>query len=250
LNGPVLGDRHTLGGALDGLPIPASTLSDGSYLWYRDFDRASDYDSSNDWGETNIGAGATVGIAVGAAGPGGGALVIAPGGANQGAILQPTSAAPYGEPATVGSVTACGARFALADADVVDCFVGLADLPAASVLTSAGALTADNHAGFHVTDALAGVFNFSAAGTADGTALTEAGVFTAANATYVDVAVRIVGPNRVTGYLRVDTADWRQVASITTTNDFNDLVWPTIAHVGDAAGETMAVDYIWMSRTR
>jgi hypothetical protein len=40
------------------------------------------------------------------------------------------------------------------------------------------------------------------------------------------------------------------VADITTTQVFATAVMPTIAHVGDAAGENMSVDYIWMARTR
>lgn len=253
--GPILGDDRA--GPLRGLPMEIALAfpQDGnSVLWFNDFLNDADYDATNNWTATIIAAGSTVALVADAADTEGlGLLQFDNDAVDEGHILQLDHRVVLHAAATAAlrpSQAAMGARFSLADANATDIFIGLAELNATSaVITAAGALTSDNHAGFHKLSA-ATELTFSAAGTTTASALTtvttsptlaNGGV----NTGFVDVAIYVEGENLARGYI-----NGVRVAEISTTTPWDGALLLTLASVAALAGDDMFVDYVWHAHRR
>lgn len=254
-SGPVLGDFRALGGAGELKPIEFTGRADNVFYW-NDFLTVADYNATDDFSLTQVSANGSADFTTSETG----VLRLAVEAANDGPIIQldgnstgnnlgiTPAAAVAGT--SVASDAMCVFRIACRDADATDFFVGFADNPASEVLTAAGALTSDNHAGFHLLDANDGVILFSAAGTADTSALTTTNITTLSDDTFVELGVRVTGVNRARGYLRVAGGGWRKVADITTTNNYDGRMFITMAAVGVGSGDDLDVDYIGFSKLR
>lgn len=252
--GPVKGSPVAGNGVFADLPIDLVDRSEWS-IYHNDFLNADDYDASNDFTLTQI-TGGSASI-----------LTLTPHGVlqldcpanDQGPIIQHGRAivAPSAASASaLASEIIMLARFALTDADASDSFIGLAEPNSISaVITSAGALTSDNHAGFHVLNADDGVFRASVAGTADTAATTVESVFTLTDNLYVEVAVRVKGVNYVELYFRPsgvvtrvngapNLKKWQRVFAGAPTQVMDaTFLLPTFAHVGAGTGDDLNLDY-------
>lgn len=257
-NGPLSGSPTAWAGGGADLPIDAIS-GDDWFVYANDFFLTNDYDATNDFTLTAI-TGGTAALEASNIG----LLRLDAPAQNQGPIVQldgPAGNATPGVLPTAGSTTAepsvaiLAARFALLDADTTDAFVGLAELNATSaVLTAAGALTSDTHAGFHVTNALNGVFQISVAGDDDTAAVTQASAFTATDTAFVDVAVRIEGTTSASFYWRpagkvpnsrpFRPHPWASIGTLTAAAAWDARMYPTIALVGDAASDYLDLDRI------
>lgn len=260
LQGPALLSGFA-GGIFKDVPIEAfNTLEWAVYL--NDFVVDADYDATNDFSLTQVTDGSAA--IVGGTTHNTGALRLDAPAQNQGPIIQLDSTGIAFTPnaATAGTDVhhecLLIARFALRDADASDAFVGMAESNGTSaVLTAAGALTSDTHAGFHVTNALDGAFLISVAGADDTAAVTSSGVFTAADDEMVEVAVRCVGtgdegngyaqfayrPSGRIGNLNAPQP-WIDLGSLNTAAAWDAAMYPTIALIGDAAGDDLDLDYL------
>lgn len=240
--------------------VPIEIVNRRHYVYYfNDFIQDRDYDAANEFTLTQVGAAGSADF-IQADNAANGVLRLTVAGANTGPIVQldgdegtSNESAPIVVPAAAVAGTSIasrhwmGARVALRDADATDAFIGLAELNATSaVLTGAGALTSDNCAGFHLLDASNGVFTFSAAGTATANTQQVAAVVTAADDTWIEFGVEIIGNRWARGYVNgalVGTID-------NGANVFNDNMFITLAAIGGAAGDDLDVDYVWLSYKR
>jgi hypothetical protein len=255
-SGPLEGSKQAGGGGLAGLPIGPLSAMDMSVVMDVDFNKAGDYDNVVDWTVTAITAG-TAGIVTGASG------ILAPGNLrldapaqDQGLILQYNTALVPGA-ASASAVTSeiiFWARFALRDADASDCFVGLAQLNALSaVLTSAGALTSDCHAGFHCTNADNGVLRISTAGATAASATKTESIYTLSDDEKIDVCVHVTGTGAAAFYFRAsgvasdsmrNPTAWKLAGRLAPEASYSTPFLPTIALVGDAAGDDLDLDRV------
>lgn len=254
-DGPLLGTDR---GPLHNLPVAVNVglQYPTECFWFNDFIGQADYETTNDWTATAIGGGVLPLLTPNDTGvTGGGVLSIVSLGQNAGSTSQADGlVSARGVAAGLGAAgmsVAMGARFSMKDASTTDVFVGFAELNLTSdVLTAAGALTSDNHAGFHTTLADGGAFRFSAAGNSFGSALTTENVFTAEDFVYVDVAMRLQYPGKYTAYYR-QGKDLQKVAGFAeTTNPWDGEMFPTFSVVTDAASDTLVMDYIWFACNR
>lgn len=259
--GPLAGSLNALGGAGKDVPIHGLSAQDWA-VFFNDFHNDADYDATNDWTLTQV----TGGSAALQADLGGrGLLRLDAPAQNQGPSIQRDGAGstvilPVAATATNAQTEAVfAARFAATDVSGTDAFVGLAESGAA-VMSSAGALTVDTHAGFHVTVADAGAFRCSAAGSDDTNAATIESVFTLSDAEYVDVAVRITGTLLAEFYYRLSGSSasrsdgkvrpWTKAGTIDLNSDpatadaWDAAMYPTLALIGDGAADDLDVDWV------
>lgn len=271
LEGPALGSRGAGfgAGAFYNLPIEAANLQDW-VVYFNDFLVPDDYDSTNDWTETQISGGGSASL-VAATFPGilrldcpanGDGPIVQPNSSNT-ALFGATPQAKTASQLESDFVFAC--RLRLADAGACSFFVGLAELNVTStVFTTAGAVTSDNHAGFTQADpntATASAINTTAAGTADGNAVTTSlsSELALADNEWVDLAVRTRGINRADFYYRragsggpqnTDRLKWVHAATTTTGGTWDGAMIPTLALVGSGSGDDMDIDWIMWAGKR
>lgn len=264
----LFGAPDAMGGAGSGLPTHAVGVQD----WCASVEDFHDIiDQTSNWTVTAITGGTAGGVASNT-----GILRLDSPAQNQGPIVQWVAAGATltGILPTAASSTALAseavmvARFALRDADAMDCFVGFAEINSGSaVLTSAGALTSDTHAGFHCVLADGGAMDITVAGDDDTAAVRSTNtVFTLTDDQMIEVAVRVVGTRNAFFYYRkrglagtVTPPSWRlsehrkgwiYAGGLTTATAWDARMYPTIACVGDAAGDDLDLDYVVYSAMR
>lgn len=243
--------------------VPVDAFQDRDWMVYRnDFLLVRDYDATNDWTLTAI----TGGSAALVADQNEGILQLDCPADQQGPIIQLdkgsigiTPAASSTTAVATEAVFAC--RFRLLDAGASSFFVGLAEVHGVGeeVLEAAGTTAADTHAGFIQADpntATAGAINVTAAGQTNATAVTgtAGSYFTLADNTFVEVAVRITGldtaefyyrpSGRVTNSPVLSGPPWARVATLTTADDWDTVMFPSIALAGSGTGDDLDVDWV------
>jgi len=250
---PIGGNRSSGAGAFADLPIKAFNTQDWAVREF-DFTRVSEYDATNDFTLTQVTSGAASVVASNT-----GLLTITSGAQNQGPIIQMKTVGvlPSAASATAQASDAVfAARFNIVKAGATnlgDFFIGFAEINSGSaVITGAGVITSDTHAGFRQTLSVAnGAVRTSVAGTVDTTPVTAA-AFTLVGSIYYDVAVRVRGTLSASFYMRHNgrtggstiPKPWSYLGSHTPAEAWDARMFPTFAFIADNAGDVMNVDRI------
>lgn len=223
-------------------------------VYHNDFLTAADFDTTNDWSETAIllGAGGVAAPAL-AADAALGVLRFTPeAAANSGsqAQLNSGSATQLVTPAA-GRTIIFEARVSVATPQIQDFVIGLSETQAvdgtAGVIDGNGAWVDADCVVFYCNDADVGI---PVAAYEDPTVgnLVEVGTVSAAaitNATYYRFGIKIIGQDYLEWYV-----DGVRQQTVTAANALTNPLCVTLTNVGDAAAETMDVDYITVAQTR
>lgn len=258
--GPQYGDQFSMGGLLNGFPIDLYGRSE-TFVWFNDFVQTSDYDATNDWTASDIGAPAAATSGIDNLAPGGQLVVNAGTTDSTGTQLEYTKVE-FVTP-TTDKWFAMAARFKVSVAAKSAFFVGLGPaMGATDFLTGAtGAIAATNCIGWWKNMATA---NLALVGKrSSGSKAGSAGVTTMADDTFVSVGfvaqVGTISSDTLNGtiipYIRAVGADgnprWKQAAASFTTAIPNTTLSPVLAATNEAGDDCdVTVDYLWTAFER
>lgn len=223
-------------------------------VYYNDFLTAADFDTTNDWTVTAIkngGGGAATAALV--ADTALGLVRFTPeAAANTGSQIQLTAGGP-GEfvlPAA-GRTIIFEARVSIATPQIQDFVIGLAETQAVAgtsgVIDETGAWVDADAVVFNCNDADAGIVEAAYEDPTVGNLIDVGDVCAAAisNATFYRFGIRIVGQDYLEWYV-----DGVRKQTVTAANPLTNNLCITFANVGDAASETMDLDYVLLAQTR